>query len=176
MNARGSKIEVSQTKIHSPQFSSHLYRTKVAEHRKSSDKEGIWFLLYRTEIGSYLFPFHVYLTEIGSYLFWFVAYLFALGSYLFSSEEEETKKGKHRKQKGRLQNENGKTGILVPQASDESPETGNQKGKTGIFVPETGNQNPETGNEKGKTGNLVSGLPFFVPEGRNQNPEAPNKN
>jgi len=81
-----------------------------------------------------------------------------------SSDKEETKKG-------RLQNEKGKTGILVSEASNENrktrnviPETGNQigkasdeKGKTGICVPETGNQ-------KGKTGKLVSGLPFLVPD------------
>jgi len=67
--------------------------------------------------------------------------------------------------KGRNQNpeasdENGKTGVFVPEASDGNPEAVKH-------FQEASDEIPETGNQKGKTGILVSGLPFFVADVRN---------
>ena len=105
------------TKVVGPQLWFLLYRREIHLNRKSS-------ALYRTKVAAYLIWFVLDRTEKGSYLFRFHAYLIGLGSPRFSSDKEETEKGK-------LQNEirsfrilASSCGNLVPQASDEKGKTG----------------------------------------------------
>jgi len=144
-----------------PRFRFDSYLMQKGKRQTGLGSYLIRFVLYRTKKGSYLFSFHAYLIEIGSYLIQFVAYLFALGSYLFSSDKEQTKKGK-------IQNEKGRPRNCVPEASDGNRKTGKQ-------IPDVKNEIPEIGNQKGKTGNLVSGLPFFVPSASDENPKTRNQ-
>jgi len=91
------KVEIKFLKKKNPFDGS---RTRIDEHRASSalyrtgsDAYLIWFLLYRTKIGSYLIPLGKRgtkkgkrRTKIGSYLIGLGKRGTELGSYLFSSD------------------------------------------------------------------------------------------